>query len=290
MARRAPALPTRDSAAFWQEVAQRLDRAAPTPLYHQLAMALRWEIGMGRLRLDQPMLPIRAAAALLDVNYHTVRRAYSELARLGVVASARRRGTVVRDDATQNVVSAPSAPAIAVECNLSQAAQLAREIHEAISIPSLAWHLDWPEPPPGPIVTTSFHANEARRRWPRRSISAVPLVPHADLMGLVAATARALQLQELVIVERERATGCALAAELEPLLRATGLEWRTAVAGTGQRLLAGSPHALHLVAPRLFDALPWRMQSHPQVLELRFQVAVDAWAPLRSALTQVTGA
>jgi DNA-binding transcriptional regulator YhcF (GntR family) len=75
-----------------------LDRQHPTPLYHQIATAVRWKIGTGILRPGELLPPLRAAAEVWGVSYHTVRRAYSELVRAGFVESTRGDGTrVVRN-------------------------------------------------------------------------------------------------------------------------------------------------------------------------------------------------
>lgn len=73
----------------------RLDPDHPTPLYHQIAMAIRWKIGTGALRPGELLPPMRAAAEAWRVSYHTVRRAYGQLARDGHVQSRRGDGTRV---------------------------------------------------------------------------------------------------------------------------------------------------------------------------------------------------
>lgn len=73
----------------------KLDPDHPTPLYHQITMALRWKIGTGVLAPGELLPPLRAAAETWDVSYHTVRRAYGELVRAGHVRSRRGDGTRV---------------------------------------------------------------------------------------------------------------------------------------------------------------------------------------------------
>jgi DNA-binding transcriptional regulator YhcF (GntR family) len=73
----------------------RLDADHPTPLYHQIATAIRWKIGTGALRPDELLPPMRAAADAWQVSYHTVRRAYGQLARDGHVRTRRGDGTRV---------------------------------------------------------------------------------------------------------------------------------------------------------------------------------------------------
>lgn len=77
----------------------KLDPDHPTPLYHQIATAIRWKIGTGALAPGELLPPLRSAAEAWDVSYHTVRRAYGELARAGHVQSRRGDGTRVAETA-----------------------------------------------------------------------------------------------------------------------------------------------------------------------------------------------
>ncbi len=76
-----------------------LDPASPTPLYHQIAEAVRYEIATGRVRAGETLPPLRAAADRWGVNLHTVRQAYLELAEMGLVRISRPRGAVVLEAA-----------------------------------------------------------------------------------------------------------------------------------------------------------------------------------------------
>ncbi len=73
----------------------RLDHDSPVPLYHQIAEAIRYRIATGALAPGRALPPLRQAAALWGANLHTVRRAYTELARAGVVETRVALGTVV---------------------------------------------------------------------------------------------------------------------------------------------------------------------------------------------------
>jgi len=72
-----------------------LDHRSAVPLYHQLAEALRYRIATGELKPETVLPPLRRAAALWNVNLHTVRRAYGELARIGVVRTSTPGGTKI---------------------------------------------------------------------------------------------------------------------------------------------------------------------------------------------------
>lgn len=72
-----------------------LDPAGPLPLYHQIAVALRYRIATGRLEPGERLPPLRDAAGSWGVNYHTVRKAYGLLEEMGLVERRRGAGTHV---------------------------------------------------------------------------------------------------------------------------------------------------------------------------------------------------
>lgn len=77
----------------------RIDPASGEALFDQLAAAVRAEIGRGALRPGDRLPAARELAASLDVNIHTVLRAYQELRDEGLVDLRRGRGAVVTDHA-----------------------------------------------------------------------------------------------------------------------------------------------------------------------------------------------
>jgi len=73
----------------------RIDPDSPVPLYHQIAQLIRARIQSGQLAPGDILEPLREAAAEWEVNFHTVRHAYAELARDGLVEIRGPRGTHV---------------------------------------------------------------------------------------------------------------------------------------------------------------------------------------------------
>ena len=73
----------------------RIDPASTVPLFEQLAASIRAEAGRGALAAGERLPPAREVAESLEVNLHTVLRAYQLLRDEGLVDLRRGRGAVV---------------------------------------------------------------------------------------------------------------------------------------------------------------------------------------------------
>ena len=73
----------------------RIDRDSALPLTVQLAQQLRWLIVRGQASVGDRLPPVRQLADELGINMHTVRAAYLELSRAGLVTSRPGVGTTV---------------------------------------------------------------------------------------------------------------------------------------------------------------------------------------------------
>jgi len=62
-----------------------VDDRDPRPLYRQLAGELKQQILDGRLKPGEALPSVRDVAAALEINLHTVRRAYQELRDAGMI-------------------------------------------------------------------------------------------------------------------------------------------------------------------------------------------------------------
>ncbi len=78
----------------------RVDPASAVPLFEQLAASVRTELVRGGLRAGDRLPSAKEVAAALDVNLHTVLRAYQSLRDEGVIDLRRGRGAVVTERAT----------------------------------------------------------------------------------------------------------------------------------------------------------------------------------------------
>ncbi len=81
----------------------RVDPHLPTPLFAQLADAVRSELIDGRLAPGDRLPAARQVAAALEINLHTVLHAYQQLRDEGLVQMHRGRGAVIAPAAARLV-------------------------------------------------------------------------------------------------------------------------------------------------------------------------------------------
>jgi GntR family transcriptional regulator len=90
-----------------------LTNAGGGPLYEQIVTALKREVAAGRLLPGDPLPSFRALAEDLLVSLITVKRAYEELEREGIIFCRQGVGTFVADDGDVRNQAAKRAGAIA---------------------------------------------------------------------------------------------------------------------------------------------------------------------------------
>ncbi len=98
--------------------------AAPGALYQQIVTGFKREIGEGRLAGDTPLPSFRLLAEQLLVSIITVRRAYEELEREGIIYRRQGLGTFVAAEGRERSRAAKRGHA---EALIRQAIQEARE-------------------------------------------------------------------------------------------------------------------------------------------------------------------
>lgn len=75
----------------------RVDPTADEPIFAQLVGQVRLAVATGRVRAGERLPAARDLAESLDVNIHTVLKAYQELRDDGLIELRRGRGAVVAD-------------------------------------------------------------------------------------------------------------------------------------------------------------------------------------------------
>ena len=72
-----------------------INTGSNTPIYKQITDQVRMAVASGRLAVDDQLPSIRALAERLVINPNTVARAYTDLAREGLIESRAGRGVFV---------------------------------------------------------------------------------------------------------------------------------------------------------------------------------------------------
>jgi GntR family transcriptional regulator len=76
---------------------------AAEPVYEQIVRQIHDAVKSGRLKPDSPLPTVRQLAGDLVINRNTVARAYRILEEQGVILTAGRKGTFIRQDAAREV-------------------------------------------------------------------------------------------------------------------------------------------------------------------------------------------
>src|SRR4029453_19134747 len=76
---------------------------APEPVCEQIVRQIHEAVRSGRLKPDTPLPTVRQLAGDLVINRNTVARAYRILEEQGVILTAGRKGTFIRQDAVREV-------------------------------------------------------------------------------------------------------------------------------------------------------------------------------------------
>jgi GntR family transcriptional regulator len=283
---------------------------SPVPLYHQIAEAIREQIEAGELAPGDALEPLREAARTWGVNLHTVRHAYTALARKGLVESRGARGTrvststpssrlpqtedrgrfvgrVVREafdrhglapSALAKEISRHPVPAAqdrpvvhVVECSAWQCKSHVREIEARFDVDAREWSLErGEEPPPGDIIATYFHYNDIRRRWPHR-LSEVRFVTIVPDPGIASRLPK--NTLRVLVCERDEATAENVAADITTLLEPVGCAVEPVVSAEPELLIAETgDDSIVLIAPRVWASLDEPARMDHRVLEADYVI------------------
>ena len=285
-----------------------VDPASATPLYAQIVGRLEFAIATGRIASGTTLPSLRDAQEQWGVNLHTVRHAYLELARLGLVQIHDRVGAVVLPiDATrphgglrelladclreaerrfgadpaavlaelERLMSASrSAPVSVLECSMTLATMIGEQIAELWAVQVIPDVIGSGERLPGPVVSTYFHYREIHAHYEDRvaDLAFVRIEPAARLMRLLEASLRSESASRIIICETDASIGHDLAAALRNALPgALPIEVKTP-GDIAHFVSEGHPGTLKVVSPRNWDALGDGMRNRPDVFLLEYAV------------------
>lgn len=292
-------------------VRDRIDRDSPVPIYHQIAEALRNAIAVGDLPAGARLPSLRDAGREWGVNLHTVRKAYGELAREGLVRVRAPHGTEVTGMAEESERSSPSLEAFlsswssaarerfglsrvqlgqlllkqatsrrpvvhVIECSAEQAAGHAREIMEAWRVEAKPLVLsEATELPPGVLVGTYFHYNDIRQRWPGRleEVRFVAIAPDPDVARRLDPAAGASTSRRLLVCELDESKALNIAADLRNLFSEGRYVIEPRTLTSPARLPRPRPGDVLLVSPRVWGQLTPRQRSRVHQIRYRIRAA-----------------
>jgi len=283
----------------------RINKSSPVPLYHQIAEALRNAIAVGEVAPQEQLPPVRQAASSWGVNLHTVRKAYAELAREGLVLvdgargtrvagrgapvgvesidafiascahSARKRFGLTQTEFGQLVLKQPATGApprlFVLECSRTQAEGHCDEIKRAWRVradPLVLGEID--ELPHGLLLATYFHYNDIRQRWPHRleGVRFIAIAPDASLRQRITRGTSARKRLRLRVCETDEAKAVNIAADLRNIFPETRFDLVPQVLVSPGALPRAVSGDVVLVAPRIWGALSDAQRQ--RVVEIRY--------------------
>lgn len=301
-----------------------LDRDASATLYEQIAARLRYEIVTGQRATGERLPSLRAAADQWGVNLHTVRKAYHELARAGLVHIGTRGVRVVplgpgaepeRDDVEALVREfvdevarrfGMDAPELAqmfvdlarserstvhacsvIECSRSLSQNLAAEVSAQydVNVTPVDIHDDVVLGE-GPIIGTYFHADDLKARINDRSgqLHLVRIRPRLDPISSRCDQARDGVVRRVIVIDRLPGSAHDLATDFR-----LSLEEAVAIEIRilSDPLLAFPPAVdgtVVVASPQTWDRLTPALRSRPDVVELQYSIDVDDLTALAGSL------
>ncbi len=122
-----------------------IDLASTLPLHDQIVRLLRHTVATGKLTPGDTLPAVRQLAADLGINFNTVARAYRALENLGLVRTARGRGTTVVAVVEGNQVAAAITAHEALRTALTDARLAGLSRDQVAALLEQETSLLWPE-------------------------------------------------------------------------------------------------------------------------------------------------
>jgi len=305
---------------------RRPNRDSPVPLYHQIVESVRYRIATGQIRPGDALPPLRDAARQFGVHMHTVRRAYSELAGAGLAVIRRPQGAKVASTAPMSKLSVSGLAdfladtvrtarkrfgvdarglaglllrecaagsvsgnaATFVECSRLQAEDYAHQVERFWNLSVAGYCLDAAgEPPPGPILSTYFHFNDVRRRWPHRlaDLQFVSVTLDPALVDTLTRRGDRAHPTRVILVETNAERARDALADLTALLPADRVSISVKISKTPADLhVRRGQQEVVLLAPRLWAKLDESARARRSVVQLRYLIEPSSINTLGEAL------
>jgi DNA-binding transcriptional regulator YhcF (GntR family) len=286
-----------------------LHRDSGVPLAHQIGLAIRYRIATGRLAPGSVLPSYRAAALEWGVNLHTVRRAYLELARAGLVRIDDRRGATVLEDPRpepnssldrfaaevvdlaeqqfgvdletlvdalrrQRLGRSTRPPVWIVECSQSLSDALADQVATRWAVEAKGRLVRQAASiPPGVVVSTYFHFAELRRLLPERArdLEAVHIRPALALLDSVRAHLSGNRAHRVTLVDSDAPFAHAIVPDLQHYLGAAVEIEVISPTGLGPKDRPGPV----LVSPRDWGRISRDLRRRRGVYRLDYEIAAD---------------
>ncbi len=283
------------------------------PLYSQIATFIRHRIAAGELREGDALPSLRDAANRWGVNLHTVRRAYKALETDGLVETVPGKGTYVakltsgsaaaylddlhtfvhwvRQTAMErfamdtHALSAyllalevpgqrPSTPVWVLECSISMAESLAKQIAAWGGLDARPWLVqEASQVPPGYHLTTYYHYAEVQQALANDHLPPDFFAVHLDAENLQHLYTALDQTEpRLIVCGVDCDTAQAIALDVKRELKAA-VQFDVAVSNQPQEVIASAPPEVPiLVSPQNWDRLTPEERASHRVFPLAFQV------------------
>ena len=214
----------------------------------------------------------------------------------GISRQARRRfglnsvqlSVLLRDPPDGSCAAQEEHRATFVECNALQASDYAAQVKSRWSVQVRPWSLESSgDPPPGLLVSTYFHFNEVRARWPRRHADMRFVPVHLDHSLLDSLTVRSDRTRpvRVVLAEQKDDRARQILGDLMGLLPTKRFSVAVQIVKQPGSPLARAKHGpFVLFAPRLWSMLTDQQRSHPRAVQLRYVIEAAALSGLAREL------
>lgn len=296
-----------------------LNKKSHIPLYYQIIEAVQYQIATGRIKRGERLPSIRDLAEHWQMNMHTVRHAYKELEKLGLIFLNGPKGTTVSGNAhaiektkrpesvksyvqkliveartnynlspaeliagikAEEELFVPIKPKIFfIECNESQINDHKKEIEsiwDVAVIPMILPNLE--DLPEGELLSTYFHFNEIRMRWPRQfhRVSFLTIRPDTAIRAQILKRYGSNKGLDIIICDQDEKKAPAIQADLEQIFLGEKFFLKTVIVKrAGELINKQNVDAPLLFTPRVWAQLNEKEKNNPQTFKVVYKIEAE---------------